>query len=140
MFTLHICARGKVINSVCLFVCQHKNRQIRRTRHLSDSYPYHIHQKIDFVMLRIVWLGPRASQTLCFIEHAYRHYPLQAMYFLLMRAHNPAQYVHNVGKGQQGYGHCTAAALISMQMMQCNVCWVCAVKVHVHVHVALICP
>jgi hypothetical protein len=36
-------------------------------------------------MLQIVWQGPQALQTLRFIGHTYRLYPLQANVLLLMR-------------------------------------------------------
>ncbi len=66
--TPHTCTRGKasVLSVCCLSVRQHTNRQIWTSRHASRKYHRSIKivKKIGFIVLRIVWQGPRASQTL----------------------------------------------------------------------------
>jgi hypothetical protein len=81
IITLRACARGKVIGSVRPSV----TTKIARSRHLSDPYVQSIRRrcrKTGFILLRIVWQDPRASQTLRF------HWPclsiLPTMCFLLM--------------------------------------------------------
>ena len=51
-------------------------------------------------MLRVFWQGPRVSQILRFVGHAYGHYPLCAFCSCSQPelVHNLAQYV---GKGRQ---------------------------------------
>ena len=57
-------------------------------------------------MLQIVWCGPRKSQIVRFVGHAYRLCLLQAMCFVLMCTTGLVW----VGKGRQQIHDCAAAA------------------------------
>ena len=119
IFTPHACARGKAI-VLCFFSVvvrrrRHENRQISRSRHLSDSKAQRIsrirQKKTGFSMPQIVWHGSRKSQIVRFVGHTYRPRLLQAMCFELMRTTG--------GKGgQQIHDRAAAAARCCNSQMQ----------------------
>ena len=81
------CAKCPQNNPFCLVHRrQLKNRHIWKSRQLSNLQVHGMYcRSIEiFKMLLITWQDPRVSQILRFVDHAYWHYPLQAMCFLLM--------------------------------------------------------
>jgi hypothetical protein len=88
-------ASGKVCLSVC---CQLKNREISRSRKFEGLESTRIRQNrqnslLHYIMLLIVWQGPRVSETLHFCWPHLSTVPCM----LSVHAHNLTSYV---GKGR----------------------------------------